>query len=186
MFLFLIPLLIGYIFNSASSFTTFYCHHFGERVGRSVTIFFRDAVGIPVWAIGYGMAAMASTPTLFEPTIIILLLAGILILAGAGIIIAGLFSIGWRAAAPSLQDNLVVNGLYAHIRHPLYSGMILELGGLFLCIPTLSMLVACLLGVLWILVQVRLEEMDLLERIPAYKEYKQHVPRFVPSKIISH
>ena len=73
-----------------------------------------------------------------------------------------------------------MNGIYAHIRHPLYSGMILELTGLFLWIPTLSVLVACVLGVIWVMIQVRLEEKDLVERLPDYKDYMQRVPRFVP------
>jgi protein-S-isoprenylcysteine O-methyltransferase Ste14 len=180
MFLFLVPLLIGFSFNSASVFTTFYSRHLGERGGRLVAILLRDVLGIPVWAIGYGMAILASPTLLFDPTIITALLAAILILAGAGIIIWGLYSIRWRAAAPSLQDSLVVNGLYAHIRHPLYSGMILELCGLLTWIPTLNVFVACLVGIIWVFIQARLEEMDLLERLPAYKEYMQRVPRFVP------
>jgi protein-S-isoprenylcysteine O-methyltransferase Ste14 len=89
-------------------------------------------------------------------------------------------SLRWRAVAPSVQDTLEVQGLYAHIRHPLYSGMILELIGLFLWVPTLSVLVACILGVMWVMVQARLEEMDLVERLPTYQEYKRRVPRFVP------
>jgi protein-S-isoprenylcysteine O-methyltransferase Ste14 len=74
----------------------------------------------------------------------------------------------------------VVQGLYTYIRHPLYSGMILELTGLFLWIPTLSVLVACILGVVWVMLQARLEEMDLVERLPAYKDYMQRVPHFMP------
>ena len=58
--------------------------------------------------------------------------------------------------------------------------MLLELTGLFLWIPKISVLVGCLLGMIWVMIQARLEEMDLVERLPAYKEYMQQVPRFVP------
>ena len=177
---YLVPLFLGFIFNCASAFTTFYSHRLGERGGKLVTIVLRDVAGIPVWAIGYGMAVITTSPTLFEPTLISLILAWLFVLTGGVIIISGLISLRWRAAAPSVQDTLVVQGLYAQIRHPLYSGMILELVGLFLWIPTLSVLVACILGVLWVMVQARLEEMDLVERLPAYKDYMQRVPRFVP------
>ncbi len=180
MFLYLVPLLLGFVFNCASAFTTFYSHRFGERGGRLVSIALRDVFGIPLWAIGYGMAAIAASPNLFNPSFISLTFAWLFILTGVAIIITGLVSLRWRAAAPSVQDTLVVQGLYAHIRHPLYSGMSLELIGLFLWIPTPSVLVACILGVLWVMVQARLEEMDLLERLPAYKDYMQRVPRFVP------
>ena len=180
MFLYLVPLLLGFVFNSASAFTTFYSRHLGERGGRLVSIVLRDVIGIPVWAIGYGMAAIATSSRLFNPNSISFTLAWLFILAGVAIIITGLVSLRWRAAAPSVQDTLVVQGLYTHIRHPLYSGMILELIGLFLWIATLSVLMACILGVLCVMVQARLEEMDLVERLPAYKEYMQRVPRFVP------
>jgi protein-S-isoprenylcysteine O-methyltransferase Ste14 len=42
------------------------------------------------------------------------------------------------------------------------------------------MMIACILGMLWVLVQARLEEWDLLQRLPAYKQYMENVPRFVP------
>jgi protein-S-isoprenylcysteine O-methyltransferase Ste14 len=58
--------------------------------------------------------------------------------------------------------------------------MMLELVGLFLLLPTLTVLVACALGVVWAMIQARLEEVDLVERLPDYKEYMQRVPRFVP------
>ena len=42
------------------------------------------------------------------------------------------------------------------------------------------MLLAVSLGVGWVLIQARLEELDLLQRMPAYREYMQRVPRFLP------
>ena len=101
-------------------------------------------------------------------------------LAGAAIIFTGLRTLRWRAAAPSVNDALVVQGIYAHIRHPLYAGMMLELTGLFLWLPTISVLTACLLGVVWVMIQARLEESDLVKRLPEYKEYMLAVPRFIP------
>lgn len=179
-FLYLVPLLLGFIFNSASAFTTYYSRHLGERGGKLASILLRDVLGIPVWAIGYGMAALADSTKFFNPNLISSVLARLLILTGAVIIIAGMVSLRWRAAAPTVQDTLVIQGLYARIRHPLYSGMIVELIGLFLWIPTLTVMVACILGVLWVMVQDRLEEMDLVERLPAYMDYMQRVPRFIP------
>jgi protein-S-isoprenylcysteine O-methyltransferase Ste14 len=180
MFLFLIPLLLGFMFNSASAFTTLYSRHLGERGGRLVCIILRDIVGIPVWEIGYGIALLTNSTKLFKPIFISSTLARLLILVGVVIIFVSLVSLQWRAAAPSVKDTLVAHGLYAHIRHPVYSGMILELTGLFLWIPKVSVLVACVLGVIWVMIQARLEEMDLMERLPAYKDYMQRVPRFVP------
>ena len=180
MFLFLIPLLLGFACNSASAFTTHYSRLLGERGGRMVSTILRDVLGIPVWAIGYVMAVRTPSTLLFEPVFITTTLGWVLILLGGGIIISGLMAIRRRAVAPSVQDTLVMQGIYANIRHPLYSGMILELAGLFFVIPTMTVLVACVLGVLWVMVQARLEEKDLIQRLPAYKEYMQRVPRFLP------
>ena len=177
---FLIPLLIGFACNSASTFTTFFSGKLGGRKGRLVCIVLRDILGIPVWAIGYAIAVLAGSAYIFTPSLLSRTFAGMLILVGAASIIAGMISLRWRAAAPSINDTLVVSGLYAYIRHPLYSGMLLELIGLFLWVPGLTVLVACLLGMLWTLGQARLEELDLLHRLPAYREYMQKVPRFAP------
>ena len=149
MFWYLIPLLIGFSFNSASAFTTYFSRRLGERCGRLVCMVLRDVLGIPVWVIGYILAARAPSTLFFNRAVISSTLGWLLILAGAAIIFIGLLSLRWRAATPSVQDTLVRQGLYAHIRHPLYSGMVLELMGLTLLIPTLTILVACLLGVLW-------------------------------------
>jgi len=180
MFLFLAPLLIGFTFNSASAFTSYYSRLLGERRGRIVCVILRDVLGIPVWGIGYIMAVRAPSAYLYKPTFFTSLLAWLLILAGGAIIIIGLVSIRWRAVAPSVQDTLVMQGTYAYIRHPLYSGMILELTGLFLYIPSITVLIACVLGLLWVMIQARLEEMDLVQRKPAYQEYMHQVPQFVP------
>jgi len=179
-FYFLIPLLLGFTFNAASAFTTIYSRWFGVSGGRLACIILRDVLGIPVWLVGYAMAVREASSLLFEPSIFTSLLAWLFILAGAVIILAGLMSLRWRAAAPSMQDTFVIHGIYAYIRHPLYSGMILELLGLFLWIPTVTVFTACLLGWLWVMVQARLEEMDLVQRLPAYKDYMQQVPRFLP------
>lgn len=180
MYLFLAPLLIGFTLNSASTFTAFYSRHFGDKPARLLCTILRNVLGIPVWTIGYALAVMAPASLLFTSNLITSVLAWLLMVSGGGIIIIGIWSLRGRAVTPSMRDTLVRHGLYAYIRHPLYSGMRLELAGLFLWVPTLPMLLACLLGVLWVLLQARLEELDLIQRLPAYKEYMQRVPRFLP------
>jgi len=180
MFLFLVPLLTGFTFNSASAFTSYISRLLGEHGGRIACVVLRDVLGIPVWAIGYVMAVREPSAYLFKPTFFTSVLGWSFILAGGAVIIAGLVSIRWRAMAPSVQDTLVMQGIYSHIRHPLYSGMLLELIGLFIYIPSVTVLVACVLGAVWVMIQARLEEMDLVQRMPPYQEYMQQVPRFVP------
>ena len=182
MFLFLIPLLTGFFFNAASAFTAYYSTLLGERWGRIASIVLRDVLGIPLWVIGYIMAVRAPSTYLYEPKLITTILAWLLILAGGVVILLGVKSLRWRAVAPSTQDTLVTQGIYSYVRHPLYSGMLLELIGLFIYRPTITVLVACGLGSIWVMIQARLEEMDLVQRLPAYHEYMQQVPRFVPRR----
>jgi protein-S-isoprenylcysteine O-methyltransferase Ste14 len=58
--------------------------------------------------------------------------------------------------------------------------MFLGFAGLALLRPTATVVLACTLGVVWLIVQARLEELDLVQRLPAYREYMQQVPRFFP------
>ncbi|MFH1523633.1 MAG: methyltransferase [Chloroflexota bacterium] len=179
-FLFFIPLVLGFSFNLASAFTTIFSRKWGERGGSILTAVLRDILGIPVWAIGFGLAAITPSPGLFAPVVATQILGWFLIGAGGVIILAALITICVRAAIPSTVDALAQDGLYAYVRHPIHSGTLLEFFGLFIIIPTQVVALACTLGIIWVLVQTRLEELDLLQRLPAYREYMQRVPRFVP------
>jgi protein-S-isoprenylcysteine O-methyltransferase Ste14 len=63
---------------------------------------------------------------------------------------------------PSTRDTLVHHGLYAHIRHPIYAGLLLEFVGLVLVRPTQAVALAGAIGAGWVHLQARLEELDLL------------------------
>jgi protein-S-isoprenylcysteine O-methyltransferase Ste14 len=179
-YIFLLPLVLGFACNAASAFTTAFSKRWGERRGSLITVILRDVLGIPVWAIGLGLAFHATSPALFASTLVTDTLGWLMICAGAVIILIALFSIRTRAAAPSMQDTLVQRGPYAHVRHPIHSGALLEFIGLFLLSPTQTVGVAVILGIAWILVQTKLEEVDLLQRLQGYREYMRRVPGFLP------
>src|SRR4030065_1201427 len=119
MFWYLIPLLVVFSFNSAMAFTPYFSRRLGERGGRLVCIVVRGVLGIPVWVIGYILAARAPSTLFFNRAVISSTLGWLLILAGAAIIFIGLLSLRWRAATPSGQDTLVRGGVCVHIRPPL-------------------------------------------------------------------
>jgi len=52
--------------------------------------------------------------------------------------------------------------------------------GAMLLKPTSIFPLASALGVVWLFIQARLEEIDLLQRMPEYREYMKKVPRFLP------
>jgi len=180
MFYFLIPLLVGFGFNLASAFTSFYSRRWGKRRGQLVTILFRDVLGIPVWVLGLGLAMRTPSPALFASNSMTQISGWLLLLIGGLIILAALFTIRLLAAAPTNQDKLVKIGLYASVRHPIHTGTFFEFVGLFLIAPSLNMAAACMIGCIWILIQTRMEEVDLLQRMPEYRQYMQSVPRFWP------
>lgn len=180
MYIFLVPLVLGFACNLASAFTIVYSRKWGERRGSLITVVLRDVLGIPVWGLGFALAAITKSQLLFSSTPLLTVVGWVLVAVGAVIIVIALATIRLRAAAPTAQDSLAETGIYSRIRHPIHSGTFLEFLGLLLIRPSVTMTLACGLGVAWILLQTRFEEWDLLQRIPGYREYMNRVPRFIP------
>ena len=132
-----------------------------------------------MWTLGFGLSARTPAPRLFSSSLVTNLAGWLLILIGGGIILAALYSLRSKAAVPSMQDGLIESGLYAHVRNPIHSGTILEFAGLVLLIPSQAIAIACVLGLGWVLLQTRCDEYDLLQRLPAYRDYMRRVPRYI-------
>ncbi|HEY3012984.1 MAG TPA: isoprenylcysteine carboxylmethyltransferase family protein [Gemmatimonadales bacterium] len=105
------------------------------------------------------------------------------ILMGAGVLLMGW---GIRSLGPNLtpgteplaQAELVTAGAYAHVRHPIYGGVVLLLTGYTLAWSNWTL--ALVLG--WIALQffqakARVEETWLVERFPDYEGYSRRVHR---------
>ena len=181
MYWFVIPLILGFTANVASTFTLFYSEKWGKANGTLITIILRDIVGIPVWAIGFILAISDSSVLLYQNSQFARIMGWIILLAGAVIIVVALVSIRTKAAAPSAGDALVNKGIYSVIRHPIHSGTFLEFTGLFIIWPSVQTVIAAVLGFIWIFIQTKYEERDLKRRIPEYGDYMKQVPRFFPS-----
>ncbi len=109
---------------------------------------------------------------------------------GGALALAGLaFSLwGARSLGPSLTPGteplpgapLVTAGAYAHVRHPIYAGLVLVLAGYTLAWSNWTL--ALIMGVVALLYfegKARAEERWLLERYPDYERYVVQVPRRV-------
>ncbi len=130
-----------------------------------------DAMPGHLWAtlLGYGMVG-----------------GTIEMLLGGGFIVTGLLLLigGWREVYRArIEERLADGGLYALIRHPQYSGIMLAVFGQIVHWPTI---VTIALFPVIVLVYVRLarkEERELLERFGmAYRDYRQRVPMFFPRR----
>ncbi len=110
---------------------------------------------------------------------------------GTGVGLLGFSLAAWArvamagAFAPTLArppaDRLIVQGPFAHLRHPFYAGLMLALAGGVLVLDSLATLV-CLLVVLPMVASLaRREETMLAETIgEPYETYRQRVPRWLP------
>jgi len=92
----------------------------------------------------------------------------------------------WALAARVVEDHqLIMDGPYRLVRHPIYAGMFMMMIATGLVVGTWQGLllgsVLFLLGTLW---RVRIEEKLLTETFgSAYDEYKRKVPAFIPWRL---
>lgn len=176
----LLPLLVGFVLDSASAFTTAFSRRWGKSRGELASFVLRNVLGIPLWVVGLGLAIRSPSPPLFSPSSVFTALGWLLLGFGAGLQVFAIAVLRLRAAKPSVDDALVACGVYAHVRHPIYTGLLLEFAALVLVQPRQTVVLAAVLGSAWVCVQAWLEELDLLQRMPAYREYMNRVPRFLP------
>lgn len=113
-----------------------------------------------------------------------LLVAGsVLFVTGVAFFIAGVAVLG-RNLTPLPQprpgSRLVRHGVYARVRHPLYSSVALVSLGWALLWQSWPSLLAALALVPFFYAKARREERWLSERFPDYADYARRVPRFIP------
>jgi protein-S-isoprenylcysteine O-methyltransferase Ste14 len=107
---------------------------------------------------------------------------------GLPLIAAGIGMAGWgaRSLGPSLTPGteplpdapLVTHGAYAHLRHPIYAGVVLLLAGYTLAWSnwTLALIVG-IVALQYFDAKARAEERWLTARYPEYRRYAVHVRR---------
>ena len=103
--------------------------------------------------------------------------------AGGWLGLAGVRALGRnRTACPKpLEDSaLVQHGVYAFVRHPLYSSLMFASAGWALLWASWLALVAAGALTLLLHAKAKREETWLRERYPDYRDYERRVKRFVP------
>ena len=79
------------------------------------------------------------------------------------------------------KNDLSIEGILKHIRHPIYTGLIMVTIGFFLFIPNLPTLVSCLSIFIYLPIGIYLEEKKLILMFgEKYILYKHDVPAIIP------
>jgi protein-S-isoprenylcysteine O-methyltransferase Ste14 len=165
--------------RSGGALIAFIVALFAEMYGFPLTIFFISnftGIEIPLDHIsGHLLGDLISYLGLGNGWFLVMAISNLLILAGILII-----SAGWERVYEA-EGEMVTDGIYAHVRHPQYTGIFIVTTGFMIQWPTLSTLI------LWpfvIMMYVRLakkEERQMLEKFPErYREYMEVTPRFFP------
>ena len=82
---------------------------------------------------------------------------------------------------PVPASELKVNGIHRFVRHPLYSGTILFVWGLFFVFPFLNNLIAVILLTLYVFIGISFEEKKLIKEFGKnYEAYILNVPMLIP------
>ena len=111
------------------------------------------------------------------------LLAGLLLLSGAGLGISGAVALGPnRSPHPRPLENaqLVQHGIYRHVRHPLYGSLMLLAAGWALAHLSWPAAIAGTGLGAWLWAKASLEERYLRERHSGYADYARRTRRFIP------
>jgi len=81
---------------------------------------------------------------------------------------------------PLEQSELVRAGIYAQVRHPLYTSIMLAGFGWSICLESWPALLVALVQVPFFQAKARREERWLCEKFAGYSDYMKRVPRFIP------
>ncbi len=104
----------------------------------------------------------------------------LLMFLGAIISTIGLLSLRKNFSITPEVRGLVVSGLYSLVRHPMYLGSFISIGGFVILRLNIFSLIVY---VVWLMIQVwrtRLEEQLLIKEYPDYKKYMKKTSAFLP------
>lgn len=109
--------------------------------------------------------------------------AGIVFFAGLAVIGAAALGLG-RALTPTPVPNhrgdLITNGFYRYVRHPIYTGVLAVVTGMTLRSGSWPVLAVATLTFVFFDRKAAWEEQQLVSQFPDYPTYAARTPRFIP------
>lgn len=110
--------------------------------------------------------------------------------SGLGIVTVGLvqvmaafYALGWNVTpmpSPRKDRELVTSGIFRHVRHPIYGGLLLMITGTSLARFSFWGLLLVVPLVIFFLLKSSYEEKQLQKQFPEYRGYTTTTKRFVP------
>lgn len=125
----------------------------------------------------HGGTGSSPTPVLLVAGWVLLI--GGCVLSGSAVLRFG--GAGFLGVLPERSTGLVRSGLHGHIRHPIYTGIIVASMGWLLLSWALPTIVVVGITLLYLPIGIHLEERKLIETYgEEYMRYKREVPSIVP------
>lgn len=113
-----------------------------------------------------------------------MLVSGVLLLTVGGYFgIAGVVGLGKNLTPfpqPREDAVLVQHGIYARVRHPLYTSVMLMTPGWALFCQSIVAFGVALTLIPFLYAKAKREEFSLCNTFPGYADYMRRVPRFIP------
>jgi protein-S-isoprenylcysteine O-methyltransferase Ste14 len=149
---------------------------------------FAAAAVAPVWSLVAGDAAAPGGPRSWVEgaTGTATFVAGLaLVLVGGLLTLVAQVQMGasWRVGVDEAeQTDLVTGGLFASVRNPIFTSMIVAFAGLALLVPNVLALAGFVVGTVSLQVQVRRVEEPYLARVHGapYRRWAARAGRFLP------
>lgn len=102
---------------------------------------------------------------------------------GIGVLAAGLVTLGKSLTAhpePLAKAELKTGGIYALVRHPIYTGILFSAWGQSISSQSVNVGFLCVLLTALLMVKSRFEEALLREKFSGYLDYQRRVGRLIP------
>lgn len=105
-------------------------------------------------------------------------------LVGLALVLRAFYQMGSSLSpfpTPRTHGILITTGIFAWIRHPIYSGLMAFVGGLALSTAALTKMIMAVMILIFFYVKSVYEEGRLLQKFPDYKVYSASTGRFFPT-----